>query len=153
MYANWAGLIVDTNFHFGSLSFWPDEKQDGGGGGVYCIREASTALLFSDRPQDNELCRASRPCWEQQKPAKHKGNAQRPRIPWDTPSLSPANPCAPLEARRQQPSEEAHRGGGGGAKEADRGGKRGPAAPCYNKTILGSKQPTSRINFMMDTHI
>ena len=24
---------------------------------------------------------------------------------------TPANPCAPLEARRQQPSEEAHRGG------------------------------------------
>ena len=76
----------------------------------------------SDRTQDNELCRASRPCWEQQKPAKHKGNAQRPRIPWDT---NPSKPlCAAWGAATTTVGRGAQRGAKGGHLGAREG--RGP---------------------------
>ena len=129
IYANWGGLMVKTNFDSeeGSLSNWGSPA---GWWGLLVMLSASselenwegpTALLGSG--QDNELCRASRPCWDQQKPAKHKGNAQRPRIPWeDTPTTPPYSKplCAAwgaallcLAAWRQQPSEEALRGAKG----------------------------------------
>ena len=56
MYANWAGLIVNTNFHLGEEGSLGEKEGEVGSG------EASKLHYCSDRPQDNELCRASRPC-------------------------------------------------------------------------------------------
>ena len=103
--ANWARLIVNTNFHFGRrgspLSFSSEE------GGVY-----STRVLDCIAPR---IGPKTMNCVE---PA---GRAESNKSPPSTKEMrngrafleipTPANPCAPLEARRQQPSEEAHRGG------------------------------------------
>ena len=148
MYANWAGLIVNTNFHLGegALSMRI---------GVFTASEASAALLLGLGSAPRQWIVSSQPAvlgatkarQAQRKCATAAHSLRYPLLPLSSKPL-----CAAWGAATTTVGRGAQ-GGGGGAKEADRGGKRGAAAPCYNETILGSKQPTSGINFMMDTHI
>ena len=66
--------------------------------------------------------------------------------------IPPANPCAPLEARRQQPSEEAHRGGQKGAFGGKGGsGSRGAFQVTYRFSSLKPSTPFPEFIFDLES--
>ena len=124
MYANWAGLIVNTNFDLGERALSMRSRVG--------ASEASTALLLGLRSAPRQWIVSSQPAVlssNKSPPSTKEMRNGRAFL-----EIPPANPCAPLEARRQQPSEEAHRGGEGGAQGG--GGKGG------QEGVHGTEQAT-----------
>ena len=71
MYANWAGLIVNTNFHLGevALSMRRRVRLD--------LARPQSCIIARIGPKTMNCVEPAGRALEQQKPAKHKGNAQR----------------------------------------------------------------------------
>ena len=125
--ANWARLIVNTNFHFGRrgspLSFWPGEHQRRE---VFTPPEASTALLLGSDPRQwivssqPAVLRPTKARQAQRKCATAAHSLRR--YPHHPPPHPIANPCALLEA---QPCSALLRGDNNRRKRRS-GGQRGP---------------------------
>ena len=147
MYANWAGLIVNTNFHLGegSLSMRSRVRLD--------LARPQSCIIARIGPKTMNCVEPAGRALEQQKPAKHKGNAQRPRIPWDTPSKPLCAAWGTATTTVGRGAQGAKGGQGGGAKGGRAGwAKRGAWGGTSNFEITSTTafRNTSNIDWYIN---